>query len=85
MGENMVDHYMDEYMSKYFLEQEELKNIRGFKVVSFKVRESFANLIEYYANKMKMTKSEFIRRAIREYIERHGCRTYITRRVKVLC
>ena len=53
------------------------------KVVSFKVEEELLDIIEGYARKKKISKSELIRRALRNYIREHGEKPYITRRVKV--
>ena len=55
------------------------------KVVSFKVEEELLDIIEQYALKKRVSKSELIRRALRNYVAelRHGDKPYITRRVKV--
>lgn len=55
------------------------------RVMSFKMDEELAEIIENYAATRGISKSELIRRAIREYIasRRGNDRPYITRRVKV--
>ena len=53
------------------------------RVVSFKVEEELLDIIEEYARKRRISKSELIRRALRDYIRGHGEKPYITRRVKV--
>ena len=55
------------------------------RVVSFKVEEELLDIIEQYALKKRVSKSELIRRALRNYVIelRHGDKPYITRRVKV--
>lgn len=55
------------------------------RVVSFKVEEELLDIIEQYALKKRVSKSELIRRALRNYVVelRHGDKPYITRRVKV--
>ena len=55
----------------------------GVKVVSFKVEEELLDIIEKYAGKKRISRSELIRRALRDYIRGHGEKPYITRRVKV--
>ncbi len=53
------------------------------RVVSFKVEEELLDILEEYARKKKISKSELIRRALRNYIREHEEKPYITRRVKV--
>ena len=53
------------------------------RVVSFKVEEELLDIIEEYARRKRISKSELIRRAIRSYISNHEDKPYITRRVKV--
>ena len=53
------------------------------RVVSFKIEEEFFNILEEYAQKKKISKSELIRRALRNYFREHEEKPYITRRVKV--
>ena len=55
------------------------------RVMSFKMDEELAEIIENYAAARGISKSELIRRAVREYIasRRGNDRPYITRRVKV--
>jgi len=53
------------------------------RVVSFKVEEDMLELIEEYARKKRITKSELIRRALRQYINGMEERPYITRRIRV--
>lgn len=53
------------------------------RVASFKAEEDLLELLEKYARKRKLSKSEIIRRAIRNYLHYHGERPYITRRIRV--
>lgn len=53
------------------------------RVVSFKVEEELLDIIEEYARRKRISKSELIRRALRDYIRERGEKPYITRRVKV--
>jgi len=59
--------------------------VTAVRVVSFKVEEELLDIIEQYALKKRVSKSELIRRALRNYVIelRHGDKPYITRRVKV--
>ena len=52
-------------------------------MVSFKIEEDLFDILEHYARKKKISKSELIRRAIRAYIRENESKPYITRRVKV--
>ena len=53
------------------------------RVVSFKVEEELLDIIEEYARKKRISKSELIRRALRSYISNSHYKPYITRRVRV--
>ncbi len=53
------------------------------RVVSFKVEEELLDIIEQYAVRKRISKSELIRRALRNYIRENEEKPYITRRVKV--
>ena len=52
-------------------------------MVSFKVEEELLDIIEQYAVRKRISKSELIRRALRNYIRENEEKPYITRRVKV--
>lgn len=53
------------------------------RVVSFKVDEDLLELVEEFARRRRITRSELIRRALRDYISMQRPRFYITRRIKV--
>lgn len=54
------------------------------RVVSFKIDEDLLEMLEEYARKKGMTKSEVIRRAIEAYIrEKPQIRPYIGKRLKI--
>ncbi len=53
------------------------------RVVSFKVDEELLDMLEEFARKKNVTKSEIIRRAIRNYIMSSNDRPFITRRIKI--
>lgn len=53
------------------------------RVVSFKVEEELLDILEQYAERKRISKSELIRRALRSYIRENEERPYITRRVRV--
>ena len=53
------------------------------RVVSFKVEEELLDILEQYAERKRISKSELIRRALRNYIREHEEKPYITRRVRV--
>ncbi len=54
------------------------------RVVSFKIEDELLELLEEYAKKRRMTKSEVIRRAIEAYIsDKPQIRPYIGRRLKI--
>lgn len=53
------------------------------KVVSFKVEEDLLDVLEEYAKKRNITKSEVIRRALRQYMARDVDKPYISRRIKI--
>ena len=54
------------------------------RVVSFKIEEDLLEMLEEYARKRGLTKSEVIRRAIIEYIsERPELKPYISKRMKI--
>ena len=53
------------------------------RVVSFKVEEDLYEILEEYAWKKKLSKSELIRRALRDYIHQSEEKPYITRRLRV--
>ena len=53
------------------------------RVISLKVDEELLYTIDEYARRKRISRSELIRRAIRDYISENESRPYITRRVKV--
>ena len=53
------------------------------RVVSFKIDDDLLIMLEKYARKKNVPKSEVIRRAIRQYIQSHAEKPYITRRIRV--
>ncbi|MCE4600250.1 MAG: ribbon-helix-helix protein, CopG family [Desulfurococcales archaeon] len=53
------------------------------RVVSFKVEEDLLEVLEEYARRKRISKSELIRRALRNFISETEERPYITRRVRV--
>ena len=53
------------------------------RVVSFKVEEELLDLLEEYAKKRNITKSEIIRRAIRQYIMEQDDKPFISKRIKI--
>lgn len=54
------------------------------RVVSFKIEEELLELLEEFARKRGLTKSEVIRRAIVEYInERPDMKVYRSKRLKI--
>lgn len=53
------------------------------RVVSFKLDEDLLEILESLAKKKHLTKSEIIRRALRNYINESQDRPYITRRIRV--
>ncbi len=54
------------------------------RVVSFKIEEDLLEMLEEFARKRGLSKSEVIRRAILEYInERPDLKPYIGRRMKI--
>lgn len=53
------------------------------RVISFKIEEYELELVDEYARKKKITRSELIRRAINKYIQEQEERPYITRRIRV--
>jgi len=56
------------------------------RVVSFKVDEDLLELLEEAARKRDMSKSEFIRAAIRAYLGgARECRPFVSRRIRILC
>lgn len=55
----------------------------SMRVVSFKVEEDLLELLEEYARKKKISKSELIRRALRNFINDSEERPYITKRIRV--
>jgi len=53
------------------------------RVVSFKIDEDLLSLLEEYSRKKNVTKSEIIRRALRQYIQDRVEKPYITKRIRV--
>ncbi len=54
------------------------------RVVSFKITDELLELLEEYARKKGMTKSEVIRRAIEAYIkEKPHVKPYVGKRIKI--
>ncbi|MCE4609696.1 MAG: ribbon-helix-helix protein, CopG family [Desulfurococcales archaeon] len=53
------------------------------RVVSFKVDEELLEVLEEYARRKNITKSEIIRRALRNYIMNTNDKPFITRRIKI--
>ncbi len=53
------------------------------KVVSFKLDEDLLEILEDYAKRKNITKSEIIRRALRNYIMNSNDKPFITRRIKI--
>ena len=53
------------------------------RVVSFKLEEDMYEILQEQAWRRKLTKSELIRRALRQYIHQSEERPYITRRIRV--
>jgi metal-responsive CopG/Arc/MetJ family transcriptional regulator len=53
------------------------------RVVSFKVDEELLELLEEYARKKNISKSEIIRRAIRNYIMSSNEKPFITKRIRI--
>ncbi|MEB3778756.1 MAG: ribbon-helix-helix protein, CopG family [Desulfurococcales archaeon] len=53
------------------------------RVVSFKVEEELLDLLEEYAKKRNITKSEIIRRALRQYIMSQDDKPFISKRIKI--
>jgi metal-responsive CopG/Arc/MetJ family transcriptional regulator len=54
------------------------------KVVSFKIEEDLLELLEEYSKKRNTTKSEIIRRALRNYIMRDSSSPFETKRIKII-
>jgi metal-responsive CopG/Arc/MetJ family transcriptional regulator len=54
------------------------------KVVSFKIEEDLLELLEEYSKKRNTTKSEIIRRALRNYIMRDSRSPFETKRIKII-
>jgi hypothetical protein len=56
----------------------------AMRVVSFKIDEELLEMLEEYARKRRMTKSEVIRRAIEAYIkDKPQIKPYIGKRIKI--
>ena len=53
------------------------------RVVSFKADEELIEMLENYARRKGMSKSEIIRRAIRAYLVTVDDRPFVTRRIKI--
>jgi len=53
------------------------------RVVSFKIEEDLLDMLEEYARKRNITKSEIIRRALKQYMMRQDDRPFITKRIKI--
>lgn len=54
------------------------------RVVSFKIEEDLLQLLEEYSKKKNITKSEIIRRALRNYIMRDSSKPFETRRIRII-
>jgi metal-responsive CopG/Arc/MetJ family transcriptional regulator len=54
------------------------------RVVSFKIEEDLLELLEEYSKKRNTTKSEIIRRALRNYIMRDSRSPFETKRIKII-
>ena len=55
----------------------------GVRVVSFKLEEDMYEILQEQAWKKKLTKSELIRRALRNFLAETEEKPYITRRIRV--
>ncbi|MEB3773607.1 MAG: ribbon-helix-helix protein, CopG family [Desulfurococcales archaeon] len=53
------------------------------RVVSFKIEEELLDMLEEYARRRNITKSEIIRRALKQYIMSHEDKPFITKRIKI--
>ena len=53
------------------------------KTVSFKIEEDLLDILEELARRRNTTKSEVIRRALRQYIMSRDDRPFITKRIKI--
>ena len=51
------------------------------RVASFKIEEDLLGMLEEYARKRNTTKSEVIRRALRQYIMSQEDKPFITKRI----
>ncbi len=51
------------------------------RVVSFKIEEDLLDMLEEYARKRNTTRSEVIRRALRQYIMNSEDKPFITKRI----
>ena len=52
-------------------------------MVSFKIEEDLLDILEELARRRNTTKSEVIRRALKQYITNHDDRPFITKRIKI--
>ena len=55
----------------------------ALRVVSFKVEEELVELLERVARERGLTKSEVIRRALRQYLVKSDLKPFVTRRMKI--
>lgn len=53
------------------------------RVVSFKIEEDLLAMLEEYARKRNITKSEIIRRALKQYMAKQEDKPFITKRMKI--
>ncbi len=53
------------------------------RVVSFKIEDDLLAMLEEYARKRNMPKSEIIRRALKQYMSKQEDKPFITRRMKI--
>lgn len=68
----------------YNYEKEEEMYKQELKIVSFKIEEELLAHVDSYANKIGISRSELIRRALRQYLkDRDYDKPYITRRIRV--
>ncbi len=57
--------------------------VQAMRVVSFKIEEELLDMLEEIARKKRVTKSEIIRRALRQYIMKQDEKPFVTRRMKI--
>ena len=56
------------------------------RIISFKIERDLAERLEALAKKMRVSRSELIRMAIRKYIqetEQGPCKPFVTRRIRI--